>query len=52
MKRHKKELCCLKKIIRVVFSRHAFPKSKIGLPNLDLNELYCDKRLMHSVISY
>ena len=39
---------CLKKIIRVDFSRHVLSKSKIGLPNLDFNEFFCRKRLILS----
>ena len=37
----------LKKIVRFVFSRCAIPKGKIGLPNLDFNEFFCRKRLLH-----
>ena len=39
---------CLKKIIRVDFSVRAFPKSKSELPNLEFNEFFCGKRLIHS----
>ena len=49
LKRHLKRnyyICCLKKIIRVDFSRHGLPKSKIGLPNLDFNEFFCGKGLI------
>ena len=34
-KTSKKGIACLKKIIRVGFSRHPLPKTKFGLPNLD-----------------
>ena len=38
----------LKKIIRVDFSTHALPKSKIGLAHLDFKEFLCGERLIHS----
>ena len=41
-------ICCMEKNIQVDFLRYALPKSRIGLPNLDFNEFYCSKRLIHS----
>ena len=38
----------LKKIVRAVFSRHALPKTKIGLPNLDTYQFFYCERLIQS----